>query len=275
MTQQNNTPEKSVATRAKEAMNKAKKPGTLAGLSTKSIQDVFSAYRGMIAQALPRHLTAERVIQTATTLFTRNPEIAECTAESLLGAVMQSSILGFEPVHSLGHCYLVPFYNKNVGKKEVQFIVGYRGMIELANRSEKLKTIYAEVVREHDYFEYEFGLEPKISHRPAEGSRGKITHVYAVSHYVNGGYNFVVLTKADVERYRMRSASQNNQDKPTFVWATDYEAMAKKTAIRRLFPYLHCLSSCRRTSVQTERRSIRKPSIPRRMRRAKMSQILI
>lgn len=221
---------------AKQAIQKAQKPGTMKGLKADDVSSIFKAYRAQISQALPKHLTADRVIQMATTLISRSPELAECSTESLVGATMQSSILGFQPVAALGQCYFVPFHNKKTGKREVQFIIGYKGMIELARRSGEIQTIYAQVVYENDEFTYELGLEPKLVHVPDTGERGKMTHVYAVAKFTGGGFAFEVMSKSDVDKIKNKSQAGNSSYSP---WNSGfYDEMARKTVVRRLFKYL-------------------------------------
>lgn len=213
------------------ALQKAKKPGTLAGLKHSQVQDVIASMKGQISQALPKHLTADRMIQMATSLIVKNPKLAECSAASLVGAVMQASILGFRPVEQLGECYFVPYGGV------VQFQIGYKGFITLARRSGELKNIYAEVVHEGDKFEVEFGLEPKLVHIPRmDNENAKLTHVYAVSRYKDDGYNFMVLTASQVEKLRKRNPMQKGA--PSGSWATDYDAMAKAKVIKQLAKYM-------------------------------------
>jgi len=229
---------------AKDVLAKASKNGTMLGLKQKDVSSLLTDYKSQIQAAIPKHLNADRMIQMAATLIARNPKIAECTVASLIGAVMQASILGFRPVEALGECFFVPYKNKvkmpdgsDRYEMQVQFQIGYKGYLNLARRSGELKTVYAYVVREGDDFRYNLGLNPDLHHVPAENSdSAKITHAYAVSHYKDGGYNFIVLTKREIERYRLRSPSQKAT--PSGAWDTDYDAMAMKTVIHRLSKYL-------------------------------------
>ncbi|MDR0864993.1 MAG: recombinase RecT [Candidatus Symbiothrix sp.] len=211
-------------------VQKVAQSGSLAGLNQGEIGQYLSGMKDRVAQVLPKHLTADRVLQMAASTIYRNPAIAKCTPASLLGSVMQASILGFPPVDVLGYCYFVPY------GKDVQFQIGYKGYIELARRSGKIKMVYAEVVREGDEFNAAFGLNPTIEHKPKFDSSKPITHVYAVCHFNDGGYNFVVLSKSEVERLRMRSPMQKGN--PVGAWATDYDAMAKAKALKQLSKYL-------------------------------------
>lgn len=206
------------------------------GQKANTIKEQIEKYKGMISQALPKHLTADRIIQVSTTLISRTPDLAECTPASLIGAIIQCSILGFEPIPALGQCYLVPFYNGKTGQKEVNFIIGYKGMIDLARRSDKLQTIYAQCVYERDEFDYEFGLEPKLIHKPAKENRGALTHVYAVAKFTNGGYSFEVMSKFDVDKIKDSSQAAKSKFSP---WNSGYyDEMAKKTVLRRLWKLL-------------------------------------
>lgn len=214
-----------------QALQKAKKPGTLAGLKHTQVQDVISGMKGQIAQALPKHLTADRMIQMASSLISKNPKLAECSASSLVGAVMQASILGFRPVEQLGECYFVPYGGA------VQFQIGYKGYIALARRTGELKNIYAEVVHAGDEFRVEYGLEPKLVHVPKmDNENAAITHVYAVARYKDDGYNFIVLSANQIEKLRKRNPMQKGN--ASGAWATDYEAMAKGKAIKQLAKYM-------------------------------------
>lgn len=211
----------------------ANKNGTMAGMKTTDVSNMISRYKVQIAQALPRHLTADRVIQMATLMITKNPQIAKCSQASILGAVMQAAQLGFKPVDALGQCYFVPYGGA------VQFQIGYKGFIDLARRSGQLKSIHAFCVYKGDTFEYELGLEPVLKHKPKEDvdhTEANLTHVYAVSHYKDGGYNFVVLTKKEVEKLRMRSPMQKGS--PSGAWKSDYDKMAMAKAIKQLSKYM-------------------------------------
>ena len=187
----------------------------------KTLAQKIEQMKPEIARALPKHLNPERVARIAVTVMRRTPQLAECTPESFLGALMTCAQLGLEP-GPLGHAYLVPY------GREVTFIAGYRGLVDLARRSGQVQSVSARVVRDGDEFGYAFGLEPSLTHKPS-GSDGQVTHVYAVIRYKDGGYDFDVMTVAEVEQVRARSRASGNGP-----WKTDYAEMAKKTVLRRL-----------------------------------------
>ena len=195
-----------------------------------TVMQLLETLKPQIARALPKKLTAERFTRIVLTTVRTTPALLRCKPESLMAAVMLSAQLGLEP-GPLGHAYFVPY------GQEVTFIVGYKGMIHLARNSGELLSIEAREVCEADEFEYEYGLNPKLRHIPAEGDRGQLTHVYGVAHFKDGGHYFEVLPVSEVERYRQRSATGKGNS-PKGPWASDYVAMARKTAIRRMAPYL-------------------------------------
>ncbi|EBX3585175.1 recombination protein RecT, partial [Salmonella enterica subsp. enterica serovar Typhimurium] len=208
--------------------------------AVKNNNDVISfinqpSMKEQLAAALPRHMTAERMIRIATTEIRKVPALGDCDTMSFVSAIVQCSQLGLEPGGALGHAYLLPFGNKNEksGKKNVQLIIGYRGMIDLARRSGQIASLSARVVREGDDFSFEFGLEEKLVHRPGENEDAPVTHVYAVARLKDGGTQFEVMTRKQIELVRAQSKAGNNGP-----WVTHWEEMAKKTAIRRLFKYL-------------------------------------
>lgn len=231
MTQTNNA-----ASAAKEAMQaatgkltvkeKISQTNSMLGLSQSEISSYLMNMKDRVAAVLPKHLTAERVLQMAATTIKNNPKIAQCTPASLLGAVMQSSILGFPPVEALGYCYFVPY------GRDVQFQIGYRGYRELVRRGGQTKMIYAEIVREGDVFDVELGLNRHLIHKPKLDIYQPIKYVYGVCLLLNGGFEFVVLTIQEIERLRMRNAMQKGA--PSGAWATDYEAMAKAKTLKQL-----------------------------------------
>ena len=204
-----------------------------------------------IAKSLPKHLkeNAERYARIAVTLVRQNPKLASCDPVSFLGAMMTSSALGLDPSPVLGQCYIIPY------KNEAQFQLGYKGMIDLAMRSDRIATIFATEVYEQDEFDYSLGLEQKLIHKPCGlEDPGEVTHFYAVAKYVNGGFVFGVLSKAQVEAHAKKySQSYNYNSSP---WQTNFNEMGKKTVLKKIWKFLPI-------SVEVQKASIRDESITR------------
>ena len=189
--------------------------------------------RDQIAVALPKHLPPDRMVRVALTALRTVPKLAQCSQVSFAGAIMTLAQLGLEPNTPLGHAYLIPRNDKKRGL-EVTVIIGYQGYLELARRSGLVKSIYAHDVCEGDAFEYELGLHPRLYHVPC-GEGKTLTHAYAVAKIEGGDPVFSVLTLAEIEARRKRGASGQGYSTP---WDSDYAAMAMKSAVRALWPWL-------------------------------------
>ncbi len=213
--------------------NKNKEPQT--------IKDWIKVMEPAIKKALPSVITAERFSRIALTAISVNPKLAECTPQSFIGALMNAAQLGLEPNTPLGQAYLIPFDNNRkingeyVKISEVQFQIGYKGLIELAYRSGEFTNIYAKEVFENDDFEYEFGLEPVLKHKPASGNRGEVIAYYAVFKLTNGGFGFEVMSKSDIENHAKKYSKSFGNDKTP--WSKNYDEMAKKTVLKKVLKY--------------------------------------
>lgn len=214
-----------------------------------NVKKFFDSQKSMLAAVLPKHVSPDRMLKIALGALRTTPKLMNCTIESLMGAVVQCSQLGLEPNTPLGHAYLIPFEKKQkIGnewktiKTEVQIVFGYKGLIDLARRSGQIISISAHEVCENDEFEYEYGLEEKLAHRPAMGNRGEVIAFYAVAKLVGGGHAFEVMSLKQVEEIRNESQGwqsavrQKKQDES--VWGLHFVQMGRKTVLRRLFNYL-------------------------------------
>ncbi|HOF24588.1 MAG TPA: recombination protein RecT [Thermotogota bacterium] len=211
-----------------------------------NIQDLFKRMAPEIAKVLPRHIKSDHLLRVAMTEIRKNPKLLECSSQSLLGALMLSAQLGLEP-GILGHAYLIPYYNNKTKSTEVQFQIGYKGYIDLVRRSGELQTLDVHEVCRGDAFEYEYGLTPKLMHRPALENRGAAYCYYAIAKFKDGGFSFLVMSVQDIDKYRKRSKSPDYGP-----WATDYDAMAKKTVIKQLAKYLPLSTEIQRSMTQDE-----------------------
>ncbi|WP_418440569.1 recombinase RecT [Candidatus Allofournierella excrementavium] len=188
---------------------------------------------GEIAKALPSVLTPERFTRITLSALSATPKLAETTPQSFLGAMMTAAQLGLEPNTPLGQAYLLPYKNKGV--LECQFQLGYKGLIDLAYRSGQVSIIQAHAVHENDEFSYEYGLEPKLSHKPALRDRGEVTCYYAMFRTKDGGFGFSVMSKEDIQAHAERFSQSYGSDFSP--WKTNFDEMAKKTVLKRVLKY--------------------------------------
>lgn len=203
------------------------------GEHEETLKDLVLAMQKQFERALPKVLTPERFTRIALTALSSNPALMKCDKRSFLGALMNSAQLGLEPNTPLGQAYLIPYRNNKTGKTECQFQIGYKGLLDLAYRSGEFSVIYAQAVYENDEFDYEYGLEPALKHKPAMTDRGESKCYYAVFKLKNGGSSFIVMSKDDMIRYA-KKYSKTFSNGP---WQSDFDAMAKKTVLKQLLKY--------------------------------------
>lgn len=201
------------------AIQKKKKPQTT--------KEWLKAYENEIARALPAQIGPDRFNRICATMLTANPKLAECTPGSFIGAVLNSAQLGMEPNTPLGQSFLIPY------KGNVQFQLGYKGMIQLARNSGEIAMIKAHAVYENDEFHFELGLNPTLKHIPATENRGKVISYYAFYKTKDGDFDFEVATRKEMEDFG-RKYSQSYSKGP---WNTNFDEMAKKTLIKRVLKY--------------------------------------
>ena len=214
----------------------------------KSMQQYIKAMEGEIKKALPSVITPERFTRMVLSAISVNPKLASCTKASFLGAMMNAAQLGLEPNTPLGQAYILPYQNKGV--LEAQFQLGYKGLIDLAYRSGEVEVVQAHIVYENDDFECEYGLEPKLTHTPADKDRGEPVKVYAVFKTKSGGYGFEVMSMEDVRIHASKySKAYSSSFSP---WKTNFEEMAKKTVLKKVLKYAPLKSDFVRGITQDE-----------------------
>lgn len=216
-------------------MNKIQTQTTnaVANNEKKTMQSYIKAMEGEIAKALPSVITPERFTRMVLSAISTNQKLGSCTPASFLGAMMSAAQLGLEPNTPLGQAYILPFQNKGV--LEAQFQLGYKGLIDLAYRSGEVEVVQAHIVYANDKFECEYGLEPKLTHIPADKDRGEAVKVYAMFKTKSGGYGFEVMSMEDVRIHAEKySKAYSTSFSP---WKTNFEEMAKKTVLKKCLKY--------------------------------------
>lgn len=193
-----------------------------------TVKHFLDAMKDKMAEVLPKHMTADRLVKTALIALNKTPKIAECSQSSLAQSLMTAAELGLDVSGTLGSAYLIPY------GQTCQLIVGYRGLIDLARRSGHISSIEAHIVHANDTFRVKLGTDSGIDHVPNfAGERGEAVAVYAVAKLTDGGIQFDVMTRDDVEK--IRSKSRAGKSGP---WVDHWNEMAKKTVVRRLCKYL-------------------------------------
>lgn len=186
-------------------------------------RSLLKSMEAEIKLALPSLVSDETWLRGALTVLKGNPKLLACDKYSLLAAMMNAAQIGLELTPALGQVYLVPYGN------QVQFIIGYRGLIELAYRSGMVQKVEARGVCENDAFELSFGEGGHIKHVPlVNGDRGATIGYYAIVTLNGGAMLYEYSPKENIIKHAQQfSKSYNNGP-----WQTSFGSMAEKTVLR-------------------------------------------
>ena len=188
-----------------------------------------------IKAALPATITPERMVRIALTALTKDDKQGQTTPESFMGALLTSAQLWLECNTPLGQAYLIPFWNSKKQRLETQFQLGYQGLIDLCYRTGQYKKIVARIVYKGDDFDYSYGLEERLIHRP-KGESEEAQYVYALYELKNGASAFEVMSWKAIAAHS-KKYSQSVKKGLTSPWDTDPESMAKKTVLKKVLKY--------------------------------------
>ena len=187
------------------------------------LRQLLERGKGQLQLAMAKHLDPDRMIRLALTAATRNPKLLDCTQESICLSLLTASQLGIEPNGRDGH--LVPY------GKECQFLPDFKGLIKLAYRNPRVNSFTATAVRSNDEFEFVYGTESFLRHRPALSDRGELLCAYAICKLKDAEAQFVVMGKDDIEKRREKAMTHK-------IWDAWPDEMWAKTAIKSLAKFV-------------------------------------
>lgn len=190
------------------------------------VQQWVDQSQARFLQLIPQGIDGARWFEILKSEVGGNPDLRNCEPESVFRAAIEAAKLGLDFSGTLQQAHLIPY-----GKK-CTLIVGFRGLMALMRKGDpNIQTIEARVVRKNDTLL----LDDSILHfrsEPLAENRGEIRGVFARIIYADGSQAYEVMTQAEVEKIRNMGKYKNA------VWNDHWEAMARKTVIRRLAKYV-------------------------------------
>lgn len=170
----------------------------------------------------------DRFLASIIDLYNGDNYLQECDPKEVVMEALKAATLNLPINKNLGYAYIVPFKNK--GKATPQFQIGYKGYVQLAQRSGKYKALNAGVIYEgmeikNDYLKGTFEIigEPKSD---------KVLGYFAYFQLLNGFEKAIYMSKKGIEEHGKRySQSYSSNYSP---WKKQFDEMAKKTVIKRL-----------------------------------------
>jgi recombination protein RecT len=167
----------------------------------------------------------------------KTPDLLKCNPQSLFGSILYFAEIGLPFNTPEGFGYILPYANK--GGTDATPIIGYKGLVEMAYRNPKVKSIRIQAVYEHDEFTYEYGTNEYIKHKPIMvGNRGNLTAVYAIAKIDGIDPLFVVVHKPELDKIQKLSKAGGSQYSPYNNGTDVFNVMQSKVAIKLLFKTL-------------------------------------
>ena len=160
-------------------------------------------------------------------LYSGDPYLQNCDPALVAQECLKAAALKLPITKSLGFAYVVPY--KNVPT----FIIGYKGLIQLAQRSGFYRTINAGIAYEGEFV----GVNKLTGDVDLSGERAgdEVEGYFAYFKLLNGFKKTVYVTKkemiAHMERYSPSATGAKAQYSP---WRTEFDKMAQKTVLRKL-----------------------------------------
>ena len=170
-------------------------------------------------------------------ILVNNPYLMKCDADSIKHAVVNVALTGLTLNPALKYAYLVPRKIKDSLKCILD--ISYIGMIKILTDAGAVKNVDAGVIYANDKFDFKRGTDAFFKHQPTLSNRGDKIGAYAIAYFRDGGSQFEVLGKEDIEKVRATSESWKNESGRQYSpWETWEDEMRKKTALKRLFKLL-------------------------------------
>lgn len=212
-----------------------------------SVAITTEKYTSMVNRSIRDPKEAKRFISAITSAVAVNPALQECEPSTILAGALLGNSLGLSPSPQLGQYYLVPFKNKakfdragNMIKPETtdaQFVLGYKGYVQLALRSGYYKHLNVIAVKAGELVrfdplteEVEINLNPDDLARENSASIGYL----ATFEYLNGFRKTIYWSREKMEAHALQYSKGYAAKKGYTFWEKDFDAMAFKTMLRQL-----------------------------------------
>lgn len=201
------------------------------------LQRVAQDMLPQIEAAAPTGLDPRMATRNFMTALLANPELVECTNESLFLGLLVSTSMGLLIDSTAQHAHLVPFNDNRAGVVKAQLMFGWKGLRALCMRHPDVSHFNPpQVIYENDQFDIGLGCDPYLTHTRTLGHpRGKAIAYYTTMELHSGRKLFYVLERQDAEAIRDRIyAKRGRQPRPADNWHDYFDAMAGSKSTKYL-----------------------------------------
>lgn len=176
---------------------------------------------------------AQGFVTSILQVVAQNKLLSNCEPQSVYGAAAAAAVLDLPINNNLGFAYIVPYNERTPdgGKKQVaQFQLGYKGFIQLAQRSGQFQTIAAAPIYEGQLIEQNplTGFVFDFTKKKSDTVIGYAAYFRLINGFEKTLYMDMGELKAHGKKYSKTFGNSNG------LWNTDFDAMASKTVIKLL-----------------------------------------
>ena len=196
-------------------------------------------------------------VNNFTALVAGSKQLQACKPMSVMFAAIKATALDLPLDPNLGFAYVIPYKNGREGDTDAQFQIGYKGFIQLAMRSGLYKTINVRDVRDGEIIGEDF-VSGNLRFKKLSSGREKAIIVGYVSFFqlVNGFEKMMFWTVDEIKQHAMTYSKTYGSVIQTIreasKWTTDFDAMAKKTALKLLLSKYGILSVEMKNAITTD-----------------------
>jgi recombination protein RecT len=196
---------------------------------TKPPRDAFKAivYSPSIKKRFEDMLDKQANGFITSLLNLKQDKLKGCDNMTVLGSALKAASLKLPIDPNLGFAWIIPF--KNHGKLEAQFQIGYRGFIQMAQRSAQYKKLNVTEIYEGQLKSFNpltEELELDLDNKQSDAVIG-----YAAYFRLLNGFEKTVYWSKEKVTAHARRFSKSFGNGP---WKTDFDAMAKKTVLKNM-----------------------------------------
>ena len=197
-------------------------------------------------------------INNLTAVVANDTKLQACEPVTLMYAALKATALRLPLDPNLGQAYIIPYKNSRERKTEAQFQIGWKGFIQLAIRSGQFQAINTTDIREGELQGYNLMTgEVNVQAVPDRENKPVVGYL-AYFKLTNGFAKSLYMTAEEIEQHATRySQSYRGKYKDSSLWATDKDAMAKKTVLKLLLNRYAPLSVDMQTAVQADQSVLR------------------
>lgn len=175
---------------------------------------------------------SQQFVTSMTAAVNSNPTLQGCDKKSIIMSCLTASALDLPINSNLGFAYIIPYKNRD-GEMVAQFQMGYKGYVQLSQRSGQMKTINVSDVREGEFSgvdrltgEYKFSW--------IDEDREKLPVIGYVAHFelLNGFRKSIYMTKEELKKHGVKYSKSFKNGYG--LWKDEFDTMAKKTILKLL-----------------------------------------